>query len=608
MSRRDKLLRGDSFDGRQPSNQRRIAAASEILRAIGGASFDRAFGTRSVSQHKRNDSRGPGPLTGSRDLWIEKRAGIVAFCITLIGFLARLWTASGTFLNPDEALHFRLANQTSLALAYKDSLTAAHPPLLILLLYFWRELGTSELWLRFPSVVAGAVFCWMFYKWLSRAAGLSAGLIGLLLVAFLPPIIVIAAEVRQYSLLLAFLAGSLYFLDEAFTNNSLSRMAASAFCLYLAMSVHYSAFWFAAALGIYALFRIFTEQPPISLIAAWALAQIGGLALGAVFYKTHLSKLGVGDSKTVTQGWMSDMYLHRSFFDRSHDNPFVFLIGHSFGVFQYFFGQLAVGIMMGLVFLAGVAVLLRDKAPGIDPTTPALNRLSSRRLGIILLLPFAITASVSLTHIYPYGGTRHIALLLIPAMAGIGVALARWPGGKGARGAAVAIGIILACILFGKPRQPRMERADQSRRNMAAAMAFVKQKMSPSDFIFVDYQTDLVLGHYLCQQRPIELETAPAGFEQFSCDEHRIVSTNYKTEWMFLGNNFPKDWQLFMQAYNLKPQQTVWVFQCGWGVFLPEDLRKNFAEFRDLRFQTFGKNIKIFEMTVGQPMPTVQLQ
>jgi len=77
---------------------------------------------------------------------------------------------------------------------------------------------------------------------------------------------------------------------------------------------------------------------------------------------------------------------------------------------------------------------------------------------------------------------------------------------------------------------------------------------------------------------------------------------------MFLGNNFPKDWQLFMQAYNLKPQQTVWVFQCGWGVFLPEDLQKNFAEFRDLRFQTFGKNIKIFEMTVGQPMPTVQLQ
>src|SRR5258706_16437084 len=63
---------------------------------------------------------------------------LAAVFITLLGFLIRLWTAFGTFLNPDEALHFRLANQLSLALAYKASLTASHPPLLTLVLYFWR--------------------------------------------------------------------------------------------------------------------------------------------------------------------------------------------------------------------------------------------------------------------------------------------------------------------------------------------------------------------------------------------------------------------------------------------------------------------------------------
>ena len=157
--------------------------------------------------------------------------------ITLLGFLARLWAAHGIFLNPDEALHFRLANQLSLALAYKASLTAAHPPLLIFLLYFWRALGTSELWLRLPSVLAGAVFCWMFYKWLTKAAGSLTGLIGLLFVAFLPPIIQVAAELRQYSLMLAFLVSALYFLDEAFTKNSTSRMAAFTLCLYLAHAV-----------------------------------------------------------------------------------------------------------------------------------------------------------------------------------------------------------------------------------------------------------------------------------------------------------------------------------------------------------------------------------
>src|ERR1700691_1131250 len=183
--------------------------------------------------------------------WFESRANLAAGLIALLGLLARLWTASGTFLNPDEALHFRLANEVSLDLAYRASLPAAHPPLLILLLYYWRALGTSELWLRLPSVLAGAVFCWVFYKWLSKAAGNLAGLIGVLFVALLPPIIRVAAEVRQYSLLLAFLVSALYLLDEAFTKNSTGRIAAFSLCLYVAMLFHYSAFWFAAALGVY---------------------------------------------------------------------------------------------------------------------------------------------------------------------------------------------------------------------------------------------------------------------------------------------------------------------------------------------------------------------
>src|ERR1700678_1301467 len=128
--------------------------------------------------------------------WLQGRNNLAAIGVTVLGFLARLWAAHGTFLNPDEALHFRLANQLSLAQAYKESLTASHPPLLTFLLYYWRGFGTSELWLRMPSVLAGAVFCWMFYKWLSRSAGSLAGLIGLLLVALLPPIVALGAEIR----------------------------------------------------------------------------------------------------------------------------------------------------------------------------------------------------------------------------------------------------------------------------------------------------------------------------------------------------------------------------------------------------------------------------
>jgi hypothetical protein len=535
---------------------------------------------------------------GKKDERFNSRANQAAALITLLGFLSRLWTASGTFLNPDEALHFRLANQLSLALAYKASLTAAHPPGLIVLLYFWRLLGTSELWLRLPSVLAGAVFCWMFYKWLSKAAGSVAGLIGLLLVALLPPIVILSAEVRQYSLLLAFLASALYFLDEAFAKNSTRRMAVFSLCLYLAMLFHYSAFWFAAALGFYALFRIFTERSPIPLVAAWAIGQLGALALAAFLYKTHLSKLGAAGSREALQGWMSDSYLHHSYFDRAHDNPLKFLAGRTFGAFQYFFGQLAVGDAMGLLFIVGVALLLRGKRFPDD-------RVSSRRLGLLLLLPFVIVSTASLAHVYPYGGTRQIAFLMIPAVAGISVAIASLAAGRWPRALGIAALAIVACIALGKPRQPWMTRADQSRTNMADAMDFVRKNIDPSDLVFTDYQSDLILGHYLCRQRPIAFDVAPAKFEQFHCDAYRVAAEDYKTDWMFRADNFSNDWQLVVKAYSLKPGDTVWVFQAGWGVDLPEDLQRHFAEFHGLRFESFGKNINIFKMTVGQPMPAV---
>src|SRR4029077_10971639 len=101
----------------------------------------------------------------------------------LLAFLLRLWKASGTFLNPDEAMHFLAANKPALAEAYQASLNLAHPPLLILLLHVWSKLGTSELFLRLPSVIAGTIFCWIFFQWLTRILGPTVGWIGFLLVS-----------------------------------------------------------------------------------------------------------------------------------------------------------------------------------------------------------------------------------------------------------------------------------------------------------------------------------------------------------------------------------------------------------------------------------------
>ncbi|HUO25101.1 MAG TPA: glycosyltransferase family 39 protein [Candidatus Aquilonibacter sp.] len=533
---------------------------------------------------------GKGILLGS---WLEVHSSRLAGLLVLIGFLTRLWTAYGTFLNPDEALHFRLANQPSLAEAYKQALTAAHPPGLVILLYFWRDLGRSELWLRLPSVVAGMVFCWVFYKWLAAATGKLTGMIGVLFAALLPPIVGLTAEIRQYALLLAFLACALYFLDRAFAEKSARLMAAFSFFLYLAMFMHYSAFLFAIALGIYAIWRIVTEHPPFKVTSAWAIGQMIGVGIAVFLYKVHLSRLGVGDSRTVLQGFMSDFFLRRSYYNPAHDSPLWF-VGHSFGVFQYFFGQLAVGDLAGLLFLAGVGLLLRQHGTSKD---------SGRRAAALLVLPFAVACIASVFHLYPYGGARELAFLIIPALGGVSVALAGLSHGDWARGVGLGVLVLALCLIFGKPRPPRMERADQSRRHMDGAMQFVRQNVPPGSTIFVDYQSNLILGHYLCDEQPIVLDDSIAGFESFSCSGHRVISANYKSAWMFNGENFVGEWKSLAQTYGLHSGGKVWNFQCGWGIKLAGELQKNFAEFRDLRVTSFGENIQIFPLTVGQAIP-----
>jgi hypothetical protein len=133
---------------------------------------------------------------------------------------------------------------------------------------------------------------------------------------------------------------------------------------------------------------------------------------------------------------------------------------------------------------------------------------------------------------------------------------------------------------------------------MAAAIESIRQNVAPSDLLFTDYQTDLILGHYLCRERPIVFDAAPPDFEQFSCAGYRVVSTDYKTAGMFLGNNFPGHLHELVQAYNLKRGNMVWVVQAGWDIDLPGQLRAEDPEFHDLKFESFGDNIKIFKWTI----------
>ena len=178
-----------------------------------------------------------------------RRRKLLAASLVLGGLVLRLVQAQSRFLNPDEALHFLLSQEPSLAGRYQATLTTAHPPLFIFVLHIWASLGHSELVLRLLAVLTGIGFSWIVYRWMERVWDGETALVSLSLLLFLPSLILLSAELRQYSLLLLFAAASLYSLDYGIEVDSWRQMLSSTLALWLALLTHYSAFILALTLA-----------------------------------------------------------------------------------------------------------------------------------------------------------------------------------------------------------------------------------------------------------------------------------------------------------------------------------------------------------------------
>lgn len=528
------------------------------------------------------------------DASLERNPNAWMYGLLAAGFAVRVWHASGTYLNPDETLHFSVANRVTWWLTYRASLNVSHPPLLIFLLHVWRALGTSELTLRMPSILAGTAFCWFAYRWLAMLFDQTVAWIGFVLLLFLPSSIDLSTEVRQYAIFLAFAMGSAYFLERAVTKNSVLAMLVSGAFLWLSILSHFSAFLFAASLGVYAIVRMVKERPPLKAFAAWEAGQIIAFGICYFLYVTQLSRIGQAYGGTkATQGWMGNAYLGNSYFVSGKINPLLFIFARTGGVFQYLFHQSAVGDVAYLLFVIGIVLVLRRRPEG---------RPTSRQLVLLLLLPFAFNCVAALARAYPYGGTRHCSFLFPFAVAGVGVALAWLVRNKLALGMTVALLVALLCNLFPSKRLPYISAESQRKANMTAAIEFLRHA-APGEPIFTDYQTTVTLGHYLCDQHPIEPDHSVTGFISYECGGHRVIVT--PTVFNFTARTFYDQWQTMVTRYRLPPGNKVWVTQMGWSVYLAPELA-NFPEL-SLHPQYFGNNLQVFDLTVGQSMPDPQM-
>jgi hypothetical protein len=215
-----------------------------------------------------------------------------------------------------------------------------------------------------------------------------------------------------------------------------------------------------------------------------------------------------------------------------------------------------------------------------------------------LLLPFGINCVAALVRAYPYGGTRHSCMLIPFALAGVSVALAQFLKHRVFSGMTTALVMSLVCHLSTAKELPYVAPDAQRSAKMQAAMAFIHE-LPPGEPIFADVQTNLLLGHYLCNQRLVIQDRSVPGFVSYQCGGHRVIGCT--TKYVFTARSFYDRWQEMISGYHMQPGSKIWVAQMGWFTYVEFEL-ENFPQFH-ITPHDFGPQIQIFNLTVGQDMP-----
>jgi hypothetical protein len=333
------------------------------------------------------------------------------------------------------------------------------------------------------------------------------------------------------------------------------------------------------------------SRPPLRVVAAWELGQIIALGLCYFFYVTQFQVLQQAyKGSTAAKGWMADSYLAKYYFSPGSMNPLTFIAARTGSFFQFAFGNLALGDLTFLAFLAGIVVLsVRQR----------FARLPGSRVAFLLMFPFAVNAAAALLHAYPYGGIRQCAFLLPFALAGIAVAMSWLCRGNVACAMIVATGVALCGDIF--PAKQLLPDPPGSTRitNMKAAISFMQDEIPNNEPVLVDPQTSTLLGYYLCDRRPVVLSYASPDFSSYECGGHKVIVARHN--YVFTVRGFNEHWQALAREYKFPVGSRVWVSQMGWNTQLAASLANIPAMNVSPHF--FGSEIQIFNLTVGQNIP-----
>jgi hypothetical protein len=496
--------------------------------------------------------------------WLSAHTRLVGGALAICGLLWRLHYASEFYLNPDEAMHYTLAAHDWHGWTgfYRNATRVVHPPLFIPVLQGMLLFGRSEWLLRLVPAVAGALFPWFVMVWMQPLAGNAAALCAQLFLTFSPTLIDLSAEARAYTLAFLFLSICLVFMERALDHGSRRNMAWHHVFLYLAILTEYCVAWLVAALSVYALLRLWRSQASGGLKVAWVVGQVGALSLYLFLYFTHISRIPRAGLSGMYSTWLQEGFL------QPHQHFLVFAVKGTLKQFNYLLQIRWLAWVGAITFPFGLYKLWRDK---------------SLFQAILLALPLCVACLGAIFYLFPYGATRHTAILGIPIAAALGSAVAMMTRDRILPVLMAALPLIVIWNALSTDSYLPIARNRRHLVSMHEAIAFVGRSVPAGSVVFTDFATDLMLGYYLgCPDYDYYGSEEP--YRMRECRGlHIVVAPTFQ----FNGPSDLRDSLSRVQAkYHL--ERPVWVAAGGFGSHI--DVANSISDSRP-----FGSAIAIFQ-------------
>ena len=474
----------------------------------------------------------------------------MALLVLAVGFLIRLWAATSSFVNPDEAYHALLASPDTFSALYESAVRSPHPPLFLILLHFVREITRSDLGIRFIPLVAGTLLPWVMYRWISRGWSRMAGFTALTILALAPELIRLSAEARAYTLCLLAMAVAIYLLDRAIEQSSIWKMMGFALALYVAILTDYSAAFFVLASGVYFLLRIREQTVTTGVRITWEFSQVGAVVLYSILWVTQVYPMQViATTRADVEGWLRNSY------PQPGQNPLVFIVQNTARQFAFLLPLLVPAVVAMALFAIALWLLWRRGAPG--------RFWHSRAAAVLMVTPFAAACAASFVHLFPYGRTRHTVFLALFIALGVGIAMDRV-----ARNWIIPLAIVAAIAAplwhaFEGRYRWEIGRVDSRKELMVQALDFMKRSIPPGTPILTESEFRVVLAYYL--DTGVRLPEVTGSPSEERTGDYRL----FCARWDFVTlDDLRQDLRLFRGRYDLGPDARIWVLDGGFRPLL----------------------------------------